>query len=57
MGDGYKRQVREAYAELYDLKKNGQLFADDDYIDVSKYIPVEMCIRDRSITSSTTKAR
>ncbi len=32
--------VREAYAELYDLKKNGQLFADDDYIDVSKYIPV-----------------
>lgn len=31
--------VREAYAELYDLKKNGQLFADDDYIDVSKYIP------------------
>lgn len=32
--------VREAYAELYDLKKNGQLFADDNYIDVSKYIPV-----------------
>lgn len=32
--------VREAYAELYDLKQNGQLFADDDYIDVSKYIPV-----------------
>ena len=32
--------VREVYAELYDLKKNGQLFADDDYIDVSKYIPV-----------------
>lgn len=32
--------VREAYAELYDLKKNGQLFADDDYIDVSKYILV-----------------
>ena len=31
--------VREAYAELYDLKKNGQLFADDDYIEVSKYIP------------------
>ena len=32
--------VRGAYAELYDLKENGQLFADDDYIDVSKYIPV-----------------
>lgn len=32
--------VREAYAELYDLKENGQLFAKDDYIDVSKYVPV-----------------
>ena len=31
--------VREAYAELYALKQSGQLFADDDYIDVSKYIP------------------
>ncbi|MDO4271057.1 MAG: thioether cross-link-forming SCIFF peptide maturase [Eubacteriales bacterium] len=32
--------VREAYGELYELKKSGQLFAADDYIDVSKYIPV-----------------
>ena len=33
-------EVREAYGELYALKKSGQLFAEDDYIDVSKYIPV-----------------
>ncbi|MDY3619163.1 thioether cross-link-forming SCIFF peptide maturase [Agathobaculum sp.] len=32
--------VREAYDELYSLKQNGQLFAKDDYIDVSRYIPV-----------------
>lgn len=32
--------VREAWGELYELKKNGQLFADDDYIDVSRYVPV-----------------
>lgn len=32
--------VREAYAELYALKQAGQLFASDDYIDVSKYVPV-----------------
>ncbi len=32
--------VREAYGELYELKKAGQLFAEDDYIDVSRYIPV-----------------
>ena len=32
--------VREAWAELLELKKNGQLYADDDYIDVSRYIPV-----------------
>ena len=28
--------VREAWGELYALKKSGQLFADDDYIDVSR---------------------
>ena len=33
-------EVREAYSELAELKKAGQLFAQDDYIDVSKYIPV-----------------
>ena len=32
--------VREAYGELYELKKAGQLFAEDDYIDVSRYITV-----------------
>src|SRR5699024_89412 len=33
-------EVREAYGELYELKKAGQQFAEDDYIDVSRYIPV-----------------
>lgn len=33
-------EIREAYGELYELKKAGQLFAQDDYIDVSRYIPV-----------------
>lgn len=33
-------EVRAAYGELYALKQAGQLFAEDDYIDVSKYIPV-----------------
>lgn len=33
-------EIRGAYRELLELKKAGQLFADDDYIDVSKYIPV-----------------
>ena len=33
-------EIREAYDELYELKKAGQLFAQDDYIDVSRYIPV-----------------
>lgn len=32
--------VREAHAELFALKQDGQLFAKDDYIDVSRYIPV-----------------
>ncbi len=38
-------QVEAAYAELYDLKQNGQLFATDDYIDVSKYIPTDAPIK------------
>ncbi len=33
-------EVKEAYSELYMLKETGQLFSDDDYIDVSNYIPV-----------------
>lgn len=33
-------EVRAAYNELYALKEAGQLFAEDDYIDVSRYIPV-----------------
>lgn len=33
-------EIIEAYDELYALKENGQLFASDDYIDVSRYIPV-----------------
>ncbi|MCB6367049.1 thioether cross-link-forming SCIFF peptide maturase [Intestinibacillus massiliensis] len=35
-----REEVADAYAELYALKQAGQLFADDDYIDVSKYVPV-----------------
>ncbi|MGE4548394.1 MAG: thioether cross-link-forming SCIFF peptide maturase [Intestinibacillus sp.] len=35
-----RQEVADAYAELYALKQAGQLFADDDYIDVSKYVPV-----------------
>lgn len=31
--------VRAAWGELYALKQNGQLFASDDYLDVSKYVP------------------
>ncbi|WP_318360792.1 thioether cross-link-forming SCIFF peptide maturase [uncultured Agathobaculum sp.] len=37
--------VREAYDELYELKKAGQLFAQDDYIDVSRYIPVNAPVK------------
>lgn len=33
-------EVTAAYGELYSLFENGQLFSKDDYIDVSKYIPV-----------------
>lgn len=33
-------EVHTAYEELYALKQAGQLFADDDYIDVSRYVPV-----------------
>ena len=35
-----KEQVTDAYAELWELEQNGYLFTEDDYIDVSKYIPV-----------------
>ena len=37
--------VRESYDELYELKKAGQLFAQDDYIDVSRYIPVNAPVK------------
>lgn len=37
----YSREDIEcAYSELYQLYKNGYLFADDDYIDINKSIPV-----------------
>lgn len=38
-------EIREAYGELYELKKTGQLFAQDDYIDVSRYIPVNAPVK------------
>lgn len=37
--------VIAAYYELYELKKAGQLFADDDYIDVSRYIPTDAPVK------------
>ena len=38
-------EIHEAYDELYELKKAGQLFAQDDYIDVSRYIPVNAPVK------------
>ena len=38
-------EIREAYDELYELNKAGQLFAQDDYIDVSRYIPVNAPVK------------
>ena len=38
-------EIREAYDELYELKRAGQLFAQDDYIDVSRYIPVNAPVK------------
>lgn len=38
-------EIREAYDELYELEKAGQLFAQDDYIDVSRYIPVNAPVK------------
>lgn len=38
-------EICEAYDELYELKKAGQLFAQDDYIDVSRYIPVNAPVK------------
>lgn len=38
-------EIREAHDELYELKKAGQLFAQDDYIDVSRYIPVNAPVK------------
>ena len=38
-------ELRTAYQELYALKQAGQLFADDDYIDVSRYIPTDAPVK------------
>ena len=40
-----KDDVVAAYGELYALKKAGQLFATDDYIDVSRYIPTDAPVK------------
>ena len=45
MPDYTADEIREAYDELYELKKAGQLFAQDDYIDVSRYIPVNAPVK------------
>lgn len=45
LSDYTAEDVREAYNELYELKKAGQLFAQDDYIDVSRYIPVNAPVK------------
>lgn len=37
--------VKEAWGELLELKKEGLLFAKDDYIDVSKYVPVNAPVK------------
>ena len=37
--------VTAAYGELYGLKQAGQLFATDDYIDVSRYIPTDAPVK------------
>lgn len=38
-------EVRAAYEELRQLEATGQLFASDDYIDVSKYVPVDAPVK------------
>ncbi len=38
-------EIRAGYAELYALKQAGQLFADDQYIDVSRYIPTDAPVK------------
>lgn len=35
-----REEVEAAYQELYGLYVSGQLFSKDDYLDVSKYVPV-----------------
>ena len=45
LSDYTEDEIREAYDELYELKKAGQLFAQDDYIDVSRYIPVNAPVK------------
>lgn len=40
-----EKEVISAYNELYELKKSGQLFSDDDYIDIGKYIPTDAPVK------------
>ena len=40
LGGFPREEVGAAYDELYKLYMSGQLFSDDDYLDVSKYVPV-----------------
>jgi len=37
--------VQEAWGELYELKQAGQLFAQDNYVDVSRYIPTDAPVK------------
>lgn len=37
--------VQEAWGELYELKQAGQLFAKDNYVDVSRYIPTDAPVK------------
>lgn len=38
-GEFTPEQIQEAYHELYELERNGYLFADDDYINIAAAIP------------------
>ena len=47
-------EVGTAYAELYGLYLNGQLFSKDDYLEASKYIPAARRSRRCACMSRTT---
>ncbi len=40
-----REEVGAAYGELYSLYAGGQLFSRDDYLDVSKYVPVGALVK------------